>query len=269
MNCDEIRTRMPDYWSQALTEADELAFQGHLATCEACRAESARLGVLWRDLALLPPEEPSDSLRPRFYAVLDAYRQGAESAPQSSLWDKIRKLWPSQPVWQVAIAAGLLVVGLTAGYGFRSDAPPPELTELRQEVSQMRQMLTLSLLQQPSASERLRGVSWANQVPASDTQVLQALVMAMRTDPSVNVRLAAVDALRTFASNPGVGPAVRMDIVDALPIQDAPIVQVALIDLLVDIKDREAAAPLRLLASDTAVDNGVKERALWAIGELQ
>lgn len=268
MSCDEIRVQMPGYWSQALAESEDLAFQAHLAQCEGCRTENARLGAMWRTL-IAPADEPGQNMRPRFYAVLDAYRQGAESAPPSGWRERLAAWWPKQPAWQVAIAGGLMVAGLAGGYGLRPSGPPPEMVELKQEVAQMRQMLALSLLQQPSASERLRGVSWAYRAPADDIEVVQALVTAMRTDPSVNVRLAAVDALRAFGAN----PAVRTDIVEALPKQDAPIVQVALIDLLVDLKNdlknREAEAPLRQLASNDAVDSGVRERALWAIGELQ
>jgi hypothetical protein len=62
----------------------------------------------------------------------------------------------------------------------------------------MRELVALTAGQQ-SASERLRGVSWANQVESSDGQVLAALLDSVNHDPNVNVRLAAADALRTFA----------------------------------------------------------------------
>ena len=43
-----------------------------------------------------------------------------------------------------------------------------------------------------------------------------------------------------------------------------PLVQVALIDLLVDLKEAEAAPALRGLAVNPAVDAGVRQRANWA-----
>jgi HEAT repeat protein len=129
----------------------------------------------------------------------------------------------------------------------------------------MRQLVALSLLQQQSASERLRGVSWAYQVESSDTEVLSALVSAVNQDPNVNVRLAAVDALHPFASS----PTTRNAVMQALPKQSAPIVQVALIDLLVDLKEREALKELERMASDTSLDAGVRQRAQWALEKLQ
>jgi len=63
----------------------------------------------------------------------------------------------------------------------------------------MKQMVMLSLLKQQSASERLRGVNWSYQIEQPDEQVLSALLRALDSDPNVNVRLAAVDALQQFA----------------------------------------------------------------------
>ena len=129
----------------------------------------------------------------------------------------------------------------------------------------MRQLVALSLLQQQSASERLRGVTWAYRAEPSDTEVLSALVSAVSHDASVNVRLAAVDALHAFSASPVMQQAVR----EALPKQTTPIVQVALIDLLVDLKQRDAAAELRKLAAEDSVDAGVRQRAQWALERLQ
>ena len=54
MTCEEVKTLLADYWSQALNEAQELAFDTHTASCEQCRSEAERLGALWKNLALLP-----------------------------------------------------------------------------------------------------------------------------------------------------------------------------------------------------------------------
>ena len=108
--------------------------------------------------------------------------------------------------WQGwAWSAALLVAGLGAGQwlGGRQHSRA-DLVALQDEVDHMRQLVTLSLLEQQSASERLRGVDYAYRVDQSDTQVLVALLHAVNHDPNVNVRLAAVDALRKFAANPSV-----------------------------------------------------------------
>jgi hypothetical protein len=258
MTCDENKLLLADYWSQTLSAAQEIAFETHLSCCETCRREADRLGVLWRNLgAAASAEEPADAVRTRFYETLAAYRDGAAAGR----WN---------PLWQIAAGVALLLAGTGLGYSWhRSQAASAEVTQLRGEVGTMRQLVALSLLQQQSASERLRGVSWAYQVEPPDPEVLTALLAAVNHDPNVNVRLAAVDALRPFASSPATRPMTRDAAIQALSRQTAPIVQVALIDLLVDLKEKSAEQALRSVASDNSADAGVRERAHWALETLQ
>jgi len=264
MTCEQTKTRMTEYWSLTLGE-DEKDFTAHLASCEACRSEVSRVGALWQGLDLLPVEEPGGRVRDRFYEMLGAYRQGLASVEAR----KEQHRWWTQPAWQMAAAAALLAVGLGIGYGVREDKARPEMVQLREEVANMRQLVALSLMQQQSAGDRLRGVSWSYQVEPSDKEVLNALVTAVNHDPNVNVRLAAVDALRPFTVSPAMYLTAKDAVIQALPKQTAPIVQVALIDFLGELKERSAAPELRRLAADPGIDSGVRQRAEWALERMQ
>jgi hypothetical protein len=277
MTCDETKLLLSEYWSESLGEAQELAFEKHLATCDGCRDEAERLGAMWKSLALIPGStkdfDPGPNMRARFYETLGAYRQGLESAPKPTLWNRIVAMWPKQPQLQMATSFALLVIGLGVGFELRSGGSPgagpagqaPEIIQLRGEVSSMRQMVALSLMQQQSAGERLRGVSYAYQAPSSDTQVMSALLTAVNQDESVNVRISAVDALHAF----GASPVMRSAVLQSIRKQTTPLVQVRLIDLLVDLKEKEAAPELATLSTDEAIDSAVREHAKWAMGKLQ
>ncbi len=272
MNCEETKLRLADYWSQTLSERDELAFDAHLAACDHCRADAERLGALWKGLGKIPMEEPSSAMRTRFYDTLAAFRHGLESAPKVTWRDRLMALWPKQPAFQMGLSFALLAVGVGIGYMMHAPGAKPavetesqEVAALRGEVTNMRQMVALSLLQQQSASERLRGVSYAVQVPSSDTEVLSALLKTVNQDPNVNVRLQAVDALHQFGSSPVTRTAVAQSIAK----QETPLVQIALIDLLVDLKDKDSAAELSRVASDEKIDAAVRQHAKWALGKLQ
>jgi HEAT repeat protein len=205
-------------------------------------------------------EEPGGEVRERFYEMLGAYRQGLASAGPRN-----RFQW-----WQMAAAAALLAVGLGIGLVVRgSGQPPAEVSQLREEVASMRQLVALSLMQQQSASDRLRGVSWSYQVEPSDEEVMNALVTTVNHDPNVNVRLAAVDALRPFTGSPATHLMARNAVIQALPKQTTPIVQVALIDFLAELKERKAAPELQRLVSDPDIDSGVRKRAEWALERMQ
>jgi hypothetical protein len=247
-----------------LDEGESQELTAHLASCETCRSELSRIGALWQSLDLLPLEEPSGKVRERFYEMLGAYRQGLAAAEA-----RPARRWWTMPVWQAAAAAGLVAVGLGIGYGVRDDRSRPELVQLREEVASMRQLVALSLMQQQSASDRLRGVSWSYQVEPSDEEVMNALVTTVNHDPNVNVRLAAVDALRPFTGSPATHLMARNAVVQALPRQTTPIVQVALIDFLAELKERNAAPELRRLVSDPDIDSGVRKRAEWALERMQ
>jgi anti-sigma factor RsiW len=250
MTCEETKRLFADYWSQSLSGEDEIALEAHLGGCDACRAEADRLGGLWRDLTRLPAEEPGPGLRTRFYDLLRG--AGSQPAPAKRL-----------QVWRIAAGIALLVGGGLIGYSLRPK--DPELAQLRGEVSTMRQLVALSLLQQQSASERLRGVSWAYRAEPKDSEVLAALLDRVNGDSNVNVRLAAVDALHAFGSS----PKARKAVLGSLEKQDAPLVQVAIMDLLVDLNETDAEPVLQRLVQNVSTDPGVRQRAQWALERLQ
>jgi anti-sigma factor RsiW len=262
MTCEESKRLFADYWSQSLTGAEEIELEAHLASCGECRAEADRLEALWRDLARIPTEEPGVGLRARFYEMLRGAGAGSAPAPSAARhwW---RAAGSSPALWRIAAGLALLGIGAAIGYAVRSNGS--EIAQLRGEVSTMRQLVALSLLQQQSASERLRGVSWAYRVEPSDSGVLAALLDAVNGDPNINVRLAAVDALHAFAAN----SLARERVLESLENQTAPIVQVAIIDLLVDLKEGKAGPELRKLSENASIDNGVRQRAQWALERLE
>jgi hypothetical protein len=262
MTCDEAKTCFADDWCGMLRAPERDELKRHLEDCAACRQEAEGLESLWTKLDSLPAEEPSPQMRDKFYAALGAYGEGFSAASTRGR-QKISFTW-----LPMAVAAATLLIGLGLGYAVSSQKGARESTEiaqLRGEVNGMRELVALSLLRQQSASERLRGVSWANQVESSDGQVLNALLDSVNHDPNVNVRLAAADALRTFAMT----SASRTEIARAIIPQSAPLVQIALIDLVVDLKDSAAVTELKQVAGDGSLNPSVRERAAWAVERLQ
>ena len=141
----------------------------------------------------------------------------------------------------------------------------PDVAQLKAQVENLRQLVALSLLQEQSPSSRLRGVTYSYQMARPDAQVEQALLYAVNHDSNVNVRLSAVDALQKYAAN----PLIRRALADAVPVQDSPLVQIAWIDLLVQLNDKEAAPALRKVAQDAQADNEVRQHASSAIQRME
>ena len=129
----------------------------------------------------------------------------------------------------------------------------------------MRQLVTLSLLQQQSASERLRGVTFSYRAEPNDMEVLSALLRTVGTDTNVGVRLAAVDALRNFGNSP-VG---RRGLRNALARQESPLVQISIIDALTEMQDKDAIPAMQSLSQMPDLDANVRQRLKEALETLK
>jgi hypothetical protein len=271
MTCDEVKLSIPEYLSRELSGREVLEMEGHVAECAGCQAELSEMSALWRSMARLPQPEPGPLLRTRFESMLAAYEHGMERGRQDSAWSRLQgrlsAFWPKQPVWQFAVAVACLVAGFFGGSALTQTHLRPannEMTTLRGEVAAMRQLVTLSLLQQQSPSDRLRGVNWSVRVERPTPEVPAALLFAVNNDDNVNVRLAAVDALHNFTAD----ERTRRSLLAAIPRQDSPLVQIALIDLLAQLHEPETAKALQRLADQPRLDESVRAFAQRAAGKM-
>lgn len=261
MRCEDARAYLPDHLAGTLPPDAAERLDAHLTACVQCAAELEGADDTWQRLAALPAPRPdSRAMRARFDAMLHEHQYGESLAPRA------RPSTRSFAV-QAAAAAAILVAGVVLGRQTAPVAPPPhdaQIAEMRAELRQMRHMVTLSLLQQQSASERLKGVTYTTQIEQPDRDITAALLDTLRYDPNVNVRLASIDALKRFAAD----DAVRRDAVETLASQTSALVQIALIDFAVETNDRAAVETLRRLSTDPMADQAVRARAARGVEQL-
>jgi hypothetical protein len=266
MNCEEVRPQLPDFLAGSIDPAARQAIDLHLGGCPGC-GEAVEM---WAKLGSLVDEQPSPALGARFEAMLAAYRAGAGDSqilrrPRFGIGAWLESWWPREPALQFGVALICLVAGGVAGHlAAARSSGGREIAELRQEVQKTRQLVAISLLQQQSASDRLRGVNYSFRMAQADQEVLEALVYAVRYDTSVDVRLGAVDTLRGYA---GV-PRVREGLMEAMRGSQSPLVQIALIDLMVEARERQSIDVLKQLRDDQAANQAVRERAGWGLRQL-
>ena len=273
MNCERIREQIPEALAGRLDKVAREALVEHLEGCAACRTEVAELNAVWRGLETVKTgmdAAPDTGAKVRFLEMLAAYQAGmaaAQTATQPVVM-KPRTAWfLAQPVWQFAAAAGLLLAGVLGGRYLppAGAAGNSEMAQLRGQVESLHQMVALSMLQQQSPSARMRGVTYSEKIAQPDPQVLDALLQAVNHDSNVNVRLSAVDALQKFASDPDVARAMA----NSIPAQDSPLVQIALIDMLVQWNARDVAPDLARISRDMQTDEMVRQRAAWALHKME
>jgi hypothetical protein len=260
----------PEFLTGELNQETQERVQSHLASCDSCREELENLSAIWTKLGVIPEEQPGGEVRTRFYTMLEAYKQGMVQGKQPSrlkkmLSDVFEHVWPKRPAFQFSMALVFLVVGVAAGIFLSSQGQNgTQLAMLQNEVQDMQQALAISLLGRPSASERLQGVSISSRMANPNSKTLETLLSTLDKDKNVNVRLAAVDALYLFYNSPGV----KEGLLRSLKNQPSPLVQVALIDLIVNMRERQAVDALRLLLEDEKLNPDVKEYAERGLQQL-
>jgi len=265
MRCQEFEEQLAEYLDQSLDAEQRRAFEEHLEQCGDCREQIA----LWNKLSTLPEEKPAAGSRARFEAMLEAYRQGQEARGHHRIWKLPIGSRTSPPVFTPLAQAALVIV--LVGLGFAAgryigglNTNNRELTSLHRELAGMRQLVVLSLLQQQSASERLQAVAWSVRSNRADPEILSALTDTLRFDPSPDVRLAALDALKHFSGL----PRVRSELIDALRGQQSPLVQIELIDLMVELGEKSALQRLNEFLQEQDLNPVVRQRAQAGIVEL-
>ena len=270
MQCGQFKEQLPDYLLGILPDAALSQIESHLALCPLCKEEADGVCAVWKKLGLIPEEQPSPALRKQFYATLEAYQQGMTEAActpyrRKGSPDWLRGGWLGQWSFQFGLAMVFLVMGLIMGHVLTTSRPGKgEIAQLREELHGMGQLMTLALLEQQSASERLKGVNWSFRLERPDSEVLSALFRTLDSDPNVNVRLAAVEALGQFSNR----TAVRQGLIESLTRQKSPLVQISLIDLMVALQERQSLQTLRQLTNDVKLNQAVRQRAEWGLKQL-
>ncbi len=179
--------------------------------------------------------------------------------------------------------AAMLLLGLGLGY-LTFGRQGGEVALLRREVGDLHSMVALSLLEKGSVSERLQGVAYSRDAavsldlgdlrgggrreeesrpdstasraaPAAEReQIVAALFARLLEDPNVNVRLAALEALRPLAARDDR----RSEFVAAVARQDSPLVALSLIDLLLESGTAAARHDLEQLLANDQLDPVVR-----------
>lgn len=278
MNCQRIQESFLDYQDGRLTTAEAAAVREHLKTCLDCQREWAGLQEISLKLDRLPPVEPSPRLRTQFYAMLETHQRAADSrSPFVLMRSRLDRLFsailPARPALQFALACFLLSAGVLVGARYlRPTAPVPaadplvtrELADLRKKFETMDKLVNASLLQKQPTGERLNTVLASSSLTGSEPGVVNGLLTTLAFDPSVNVRLSALEALFSHASRPDVRSAIGC----ALPREPSPLVQVAMIDFLAATRDPAAVSTLEDVSRTATYDQTVRTAARRALAQL-
>jgi hypothetical protein len=267
MNCNEVQAVMIDYLDRGVDVETGAAMRAHLINCEECRKEVDQLRELLATMADQEMRQPGQGLRDNFQVMLQS-ELNMETAddllrrPRDGRDEKVGV--KGRIVWMSAAACILLFGGIWIGsmLGSRkasdvSSYMPKKLDTMQREIKEMKEAMLYSLIDNESASQRIKAVSYTEEMANPDQHVIQVLVSTLNHDKNVNVRLAALYSLASFADS----RQVRDSLVTSLPKQTEPLIQVMLINLLAEKRDNRAIEPIRDIISNKNTLPAVKDAA--------
>jgi hypothetical protein len=194
---------------------------------------------------------PSEKLDHQFRAMLRKENEALQ-AKASTSWFNLNDLLP-----RLTFASIALIIGLAAGYVFWSPGlKNDQIVQLGTEITALREMMMLSMLEKESATDRLKAVNLTQEMGDVSAKVTAALLQTLNNDENVNVRLAALDALRPYSRD----SQIREALIHSIALQKSPLVQVALAELMVQLQEKGAIDELKKIMEDKETPSDIRQK---------
>ena len=197
-----------------------------------CEGILSSLYASWNSLDDVKIPEPRAEMHARFYKSLSEWQ--ASSDPVKTPVISLQNVLSSSRnfILKYGVAAGLFLGGLLTGmiaFSFLGDQST--VTSYVQTESTDNNIRTVS-----TSADRLNEIQSYKQQNINK-KIIDALNQALIKDPNTNVRLSAIEAMVRYADNPDV----RQNLINAIPYQTAPIVQLTLAEVMIELEDKSSS----------------------------
>jgi hypothetical protein len=258
MECKDYTELIPALLNNELEETQRCQLISHISECTACSTEYESVRKIWELMGKLPQPDPSPYMKTGFESILTTHKKELANR-RKPLIEWLEQVFTNRVQPGLSFSVLMMTIGLILGYLLhhpekQNIAYNNQIDSLSMQIADMKQVMMLSLLQDPSASQRIKAVSYTNDLNKADLKVINALLTTLNEDPNVNVRLATLDALSKMAGE----PLVREGLVRSISRQDSPIMQSAIADLMVKLQEKGSVEPLRELLRKKDLNSMVK-----------
>lgn len=269
MDKSDLSTKLIDYIDGKLDEGEKAELERKIEDTPEVAKEYNRLrevmGIMQRRIV----QQPDKSLETGFLSMLEdeiiELENTLEDLEKSVRKEKI-KVYGIRLSGPLGIAASILLVlvGALIGMFIIKSGQDEQISSLKKEMDATKQAVINSLQNQSSPSQRIMGVNASFELEKADDEIITVLITTMNADDNINVRLAAIEALYQFSSEEKVKDAF----IRALATQKEPILQLALIDILVNLKENRAVDNMQKLIDDVETLESVKDEAQLGLYKL-
>ena len=244
MDCNEVKINLPEYIEGKLDNSTSETVSEHLKNCASCRELHAELKSFLQFTDSFPEIEPPLGMKEEFMQMAEL-----EIEPKGKM---IRI-----PAW-AKVAAMVLIVFGTFATGYFTGSKTSEVGELKAEIGKMKQDVLLAGLRDYSGPQKIQAVYDIQSTGATNETFVDALVYTMNSDKNVNVRLAAINALSEMMNK---NDAIKTELIKSLSVQDNPLLQISLIQVLTESGVKEAKDEIESISNNENTDQHVKEYA--------
>ncbi|SEK86488.1 Putative zinc-finger [Aquimarina amphilecti] len=262
MNCKQIEEKLIDYLDNNLDQREHETITVHLKNCDSCKESIQELKNIFDGIDSDYEELPSTSLKKGFEEMLKQEKELLQESKVVSLHNSSKNHWKT--ALQIAATIVLIVSSYFYGKQQNNASFSKEMAVLEKEKVQLKQEVTISLIENESASKRLQAVNYAEEFEKPGNEILKALINKMFYDDHINVRLAAAEALAKFSDS----EMVRKSFINALETEKDPGMQIELIQILVSIQEKRAVPSMEKLLQNEETPNYVKDQVAIGLPNL-
>jgi hypothetical protein len=259
MKCEDVQQQLIDYIDNAIDAESRKNVDQHLSACDKCRHELKELQILLQLMASESElETPDEKVCHNFNTMLELEIKGMHDHNSNPEAEKSSSF--TRQLLKVAASIAILAVGVLIGMQIKPRVKSPQtdqLTKLTSEVKEMKEALMFTMLNEESASQRIKAVNYAEEISNPNSNIINALIKTLNTDKNVNVRLAAAYSLQKFTNS----QSVLDSLIESLARQQEPIIQVVLINILAEKKEVKAIKHMQDIISNQNTMKEVKDIA--------
>jgi len=210
-----------------------------------------------QELDMFDVPETSQKMDDNFYKMLEEQKKLVENRSNKwlSFWNYFVEALSVPKVPRLAYGFMLLLIGLIIGNMLMPNRGyEKQIAGMSIEMSEMRKLMVLSMIEGKQATDRITAVSYVNDMDKADKTVIDALFKTLNNDDNINVRLASLEALVKFTNL----PLVRKQLIESLKIQESPIILVELASILIQIQEKNSVNELKNLLKDKNLDPNLR-----------
>lgn len=269
MKAQEFENLIPDYILGKLTKEQDGAFSQYLKEHPNALEDWNTINKRFSEAG----SEPSEQMDTTFYTFLEKEKQHNISSKNEGVKSLSSYNGKSKSnMFRFLIAACILLLfGFFVGKQWQTNTNVvkdayvnTDFEASKKETETIRTQLVMSLADQSSASKRLQALSEASKLDNATEQVIIALFKMLNTDTNVNVRLAAVTSLSKYVDN----PKVREGLILSITKQESPLVQIALAELMVTLKEQKSINSMEALLQKPNINSAVKQKLEESIKQI-